>query len=250
MINVLICGINNEKAQCVYNLTNSNPNINVVCGIDNNPTMLSNIDCTVYSAFDDVCEAVDMVIDFSAQKMIDEVLEFCINNKCALIECYVGYNAEQKQKIKEASKIIPIFMSQYFSLGVDLMFKLCATASNALKGYDIEIIEKYYSYKKDAPGAITIGLAEEINEIFGGERKIVIGRSSKRHGNEICIHCVRGGNVLGEHEILFIGPREVITIRHETLDKTLYAESAISILEFMQDKTNGYYTMRDYFHNS
>ncbi len=247
MINVLICGINDEKAQCVYNLTKANPDINVVCGVDSNATMLSNLDCTIYSDFDAVVDAVDIVIDFSQSKMIDEVLEYSVKNKCTLIECFVGFNAEQKQKIKDASKIIPVFMSQYLSLGVNLLFKLCAKASKALENYDIEIIEKYYSYKKEVPGTITTALAEEINAIFGNTRKIVLGRSSKRHGSEICIHCVRGGNILGEHEILFIGEKEVISIKHETLDKTLYAESTIRVIDFMKDKPCGYYTMKDYF---
>lgn len=250
MINVLICGINNEKAQCMYNLTKNNPDINIVCGVDYNNNVLSNLDCTVYGDFDEVDDAVDVVVDFSASAMLDEVLEFSVKNNCTLIECFIGFNADQKSKVMEASKQIPIFVSQYLSLGVNLLFKLCAKASKALEGYDIEIIEKYYNSKKDTPGAITTALAEEINEILGGERKICIGRSSKRHGSEICVHCVRGGNILGEHEILFIGEKEVITIKHETLDKTLYAESAVKILGFMKNKPAGYYTMKDYFHNS
>lgn len=252
MINVLICGINDEKAQRVYNLTKGDPDIHTVCAVDSKATMLSTstLDCIVYSDFDEVRENVDMIIDFSASQMIDQVLEYAVKNKCALIECSVGYTKEQKQKVRDASKHIPVFVSQYMSKGLNLLFKLCSKASEMLGNYDVEIIEKYYNYKKNAPGSITLSLAEEINEALGGDRKIVIGRSSKRHGNEICIHCVRGGNILGEHEILFVGEREVITIKHETLDKALYAEGAIQIVGFMANKPAGYYTMKDYFKNA
>lgn len=250
MVNVLICGINDEKAQRVYNLTKQNPDVHIVCGVGSMATISGNIECPVYTALDQVREIVDMIIDFSASEMLDQVLEYAIKNKCKLIECSVGYTKEQKQKVKDAAKLIPIFVSQYLSIGVNLLFKLCVKAAETLGKYDVEIIEKYYSYKKNAPGSITLSLAEDIKEALGGNRKIVIGRSSKRHGDEICIHCVRGGNILGEHEILFIGEREVITIKHETLDKSLYAEGAVKIAIFMANKPAGYYTMKDYFRNA
>ncbi len=244
MINVLICGINSEFGKTVYQQS-KDTNLNVVCGIDKG--MVGDYNCPVYKSFDEVREVVDLVIDFSSPDMLDDVLEFVTENGCPLVESTTGYTQKQKAKIKKASEKAPIFMSYNLSVGVNLMLKLCVEMATALPTYDIEIIEKYDAQKINAPGAIALNIAQEINLALGNTKKIICGRSSKRRGEEICIHSVRGGSKHDEHEIMFLGEKEVISIKHSAFDNLLYADGAIKLASFMNGKPNGYYTLKDYF---
>ena len=248
--NVLICGIFSKTGLMVYNLIKERHDMVIVCGVDNKNAFIGNCDVPVYKSFDEVKEFVEVVVDFSDPSMTEEILSFVTENKCVLIEGTVGYTKKQKETFKKYGEKVAIFMSNYLSLGINTLLKLCSTAAKALGGsYDIEIIEKYYAEKINAPGATTMAIAGQINEALGDTRKIVVGRSSKRKGDEICIHCVRGGNIGGSHDIMFIGKREVLTIQHVTLDSSIYAEGAVEIINFMLDKPNGYYTLKDYYNN-
>ena len=244
MINVLICGISTDMGKCVYEVAERN-GINIVCGVDKK--ISGEFTCPVYKSFEEVRELVDVIIDVSSPDMIKETLAFAIDNNYPLIEGTTGYTAKQKETIREAGKKIPVFMSYNLSLGVNVLFKLCVETARMLKGYDVEIIEKYNSRKKNAPGATTLAIANELNLALGGNKKIIIGRSSARRSDEICIHCVRGGAISSDHEILFIGEKELITLRHITEDNSLYAEGAIAITKFLSGKPAGYYTIKDYF---
>lgn len=247
MINVLICGIFSKTGMMLYKMLRDNAGINVVCGVDSLDTLDADCDVPVYKSFDEVKEVVEAVMDFSSPDRIEEVLSFVTENKCVLIEGTVGYTKAQKELIRSYGDKAPIFMSNNLSLGVNLTFRLCAQAAKTLGNYDVEIVETYYRDKVNAPGATTLTLAQYINEALGGDRKIVVGRTSKRKGNEICIHSVRGGNVVGDQEIMFIGEKEVLTIKHQTLNSTIYCEGAIEILNFMKDKPNGFYDLKDYY---
>ena len=248
MTNVLICGVGTQAAIVYYKMNKKRNDIIVVCGVDKDNYLNNEYDFPVYKSFDEVREMVDVVIDFSSPDMLKEVLSFVKDNNCVLIEGVAGYTKKQKQQIVEAGASVPIFMSNYLSLGLNTFFKACIEAAKSLGAdTDIEIIEKYYGTKINAPGATTITLAEEMNEVLGGTRKIVVGRSSCRKGGEICIHAVRGGNVVGELEVLFLGQNEVLSFRHEALTKSIYAESAMNLIDFMADKPNGFYNMKDYF---
>ena len=244
MVNVLICGINTDMGRCMYEVAERN-GINVVCGVDK--TIGGTFSCPVYRSFDEVCEIIDFVIDVSSPDMLDDILAFAKDNNFPLIEGSVGFSAKQKEQLEKAGEFIPVFMSYNLSLGVNLLFKVCVETAKALKDYDIEIIEKYNAKKINAPGATTINLANELNEAVGGDRKIVIGRSSQRKSGEICLHCVRGGNIDSQHDVLFVGDKETITISHVTEDDALYAEGAIAIINFLKGKKSGFYSMKDYF---
>ena len=238
MINLLICGVGSKTGMAAYNLAKTRSDITIMCGVDGTNYMNASCDCPVYKSFDEVKEPIDIVLNFSTPAMLDEVAEYVLENNCILIDGTPGYTKKQREAV---------FASNYLSLGLGLMFRLCVQAARTLKNFDIEIIEKFYSKKINAPSNTTIALAESINSCLGGDRKIVVGRSSKRKGNEICIHCVRGGSMVGEHEILFIGEREIMSIKHETLDTAVYAEEALNIIDFMKDKENGCYNMKDYY---
>ena len=246
MKNVLICGIATDMGKCVYKEA-ERQNLNVVCGVDKSLNGDWEFDCPVYSSYDDVREFVDVIIDVSSPSMLGSTLAFAKENSCPLREGTTGYTAKQKQDIMLASESIPVFMSYNLSLGVNVMFKLCVEAAKMLKNYDIEIIEKYSPLKINTPGATTISLANELNLALGGNRKIVIGRTNGRKGDEICIHCIRGGSASNEHEILFLGKKEKLSLLHVTDDNSLYADGAIAIINFLSDKKSGYYTIKDYF---
>lgn len=244
MKNVLICGISTDMGKCVYEVAERS-GINVLCGVDKK--INGEFTCPVYKSFEEVRELVDVIIDVSSPDMLDEAIGYAIENGIPLIEGTTGYDQKQKELIKKAAEKIPVFMSYNLSLGVNVLFKLCVETARILKDYDIEIIEKYNAAKKNAPGATTVAIANELNEALGGKKKIVIGRSGARHSNEIGIHCVRGGSIDSEHEVLFIGEKETITLSHVTEDDSLYAEGAVAIIKFLSDKKKGYYTIKDYF---
>ena len=247
MTNILICGIFSKTGMTVYNSVKDKKDINVVCGVDADNPYNGNCDFPVYKSFDEVREAVDMVIDFSTPDMIDEVLSFVTENDCILIEGTTGYTKKQKDMIKSAGSNACIFMSNYLSIGLNVFFKLCFEAAKMLGKFDVEIIEMYYKDKINAPGMTTMSLAGYINEALGGNRKIVCGRSSKRKGDEICIHSVRGGTLIGRHEVMFIGEKETLTVTHDTLDRTVYGEAAYEVVNFMKNKPYGFYSLKDYY---
>lgn len=244
MKNVLICGISTDMGKCVYEVAERN-GINVICGVDKK--ISGEFTCPVYKSFEQVRELIDVIIDVSSPDMLDQTLSFALENGIPLIEGTTGYTKKQKESIVKAAEKIPVFMSYNLSLGVNVLFKLCVETAKMLKDYDIEIIEKYNAKKINTPGATTIAIANELNEALGGSRKIVIGRSSARHAGEIGIHCVRGGAIDSEHEVLFFGEKEEIKLSHITVDDALYAEGAVAIIKFLSDKQKGYFTIKDYF---
>ena len=244
MKNVLICGISTDMGKCVYEVAERN-GINVICGVDKK--ISGEFTCPVYKSYEEVREFIDVIIDVSSPVMLKETLAFAIENNIPLVEGTTGYTKAQKESIKKAAEKIPVFMSYNLSLGVNVLFKLCVETAKMLKDYDIEIIEKYNADKVNTPGATTIAIANELNEALGGTKKIVIGRSAARRANEIGIHCVRGGAIANEHEVLFFGGKEEIKLGHLTVDDSLYAEGAIAIIKFLSDKEKGYFTIKDYF---
>ncbi|MBP5177410.1 MAG: 4-hydroxy-tetrahydrodipicolinate reductase [Clostridia bacterium] len=247
MTNVLICGIFSNTGMAVYNAVKDKTDVNVVCGVDAKNPVVGYCDFPVYKSFDEVREAVDLVIDFSSPDMLDEVLSYVTENSCTLIEGTTGYTKKQKEYIRSYGEKASIFMSNYLSLGLDILFKLCFEAAKALGTFDIEIIEMYYRNKINAPGMTTLSLAEFINDATGGNRKIVVGRSSKRKGDEICIHSVRGGIMNGTHEVMFIGEKEVLSVKHDILDTSAYGEAAYDVINFMKGKPYGFFTLKDYY---
>ena len=247
MTNILICGIFSKTGMSVYNSVKDKKDVNVVCGVDAKNAFVGGCDFPVYKSFDEVREAVDIVVDFSSPDMLDEVLSYVTENDCILIEGTAGYTKKQKEQIKACGEKAAIFMSNYLSLGLNLLFRLCFETAKTLGNFDVEIVEMYYKDKVNAPGMTTLSLAEYINEATGGTRKIVVGRTSKRKGDEICIHSVRGGTLIGRHEVMFIGEKETLTVTHDTLDRSVYGEAAYEVINFMKGKPYGFYSLKDYY---
>ena len=244
MINVLISGINDGTGKKVYELITKDEDFNLVCGVDE--TIGGDFNCPVYKNFDEVKEMVDVVIDFSKPERLPFVLEFVKENGCALAEGTTGYTKAQLQQIRKLSESLPVFISHNLSLGTSILFRLARIAAAELKNFDIEIIEYRDREKQNAPGATSLSLARDIFETLGEKSKTVSGRNGKRKPGEISLHSVRGGNLAGANEILFIGEDELIQIKHESFDNLLFARGAIKAARFIVEKTAGFYTMKDF----
>ncbi len=246
MINVLVCGIGGKMGANVYELLKNDETARVVCGVDLHAP--ESINVPVYKSFGEVKEKVDVVIDFSSPAVLKSELEWAVENRVPAVLASTGYTAEQLEYINECSKKTAIFKTANFSLGVNLLVKLVKKAAEVLgESFDIEIIEKHHNQKVDAPSGTAIMLAESVNEAFDGNKRYVNGRSGTvgKRGKEIGMHAVRGGTIVGEHDVLFAGEDEIITLSHSARSKRVFAAGAIKAAKFIAGKKSGIYDMND-----
>lgn len=251
MINILISGALGRMGKQVKALSENNENLRCVCGVDINED-LSDKTFPVYSDFKKVTEKVDVIVDFSSPKALDNILNYATENKVNTVLCATGYSESDIAKIKSASEKIAVFRSANMSLGVNVLIELVKKAAEALPDFDIEIVEKHHSNKVDAPSGTAVMLADSIKEIQKGKKE-VYGRKGivgKRDKNEIGIHAIRGGTVVGEHEVFFFGNDEKITISHEALSRKIFAEGALKAALFITNKDNGIFSMKDIIKNA
>ena len=179
-----------------------------------------------YSSFADVKEDSDVVIDFSNPLALDGILEYCLKTKTPVVLATTGYNDEEMEKIHEAAKQIPVFLSFNMSLGVNILLKLVKEAAKNLANFDIEIIEKHHNKKVDSPSGTAVMIANAVKEIREQSEFIYgrHGRTGKRQQNEVGIHAVRGGTIVGEHSAIFAGNDEILEINHSARSKNVFAE--------------------------
>ena len=245
MVNILICGVCGEMGQSVLQLLQDDGQAKAVCGVDVH--ILENVHIPVYKSFGEVKEKVDIIIDFSSPAALFSELEWAVKNNVPVVLGSTGFDTEQLKFIDECAKKIAIFKTANFSLGVNLLIKLVRGAALALgEKFDIEIIEKHHNLKADAPSGTALMLAESANT----ENKDCIygrGRNSGKRGKEICIHAVRGGTIVGEHEVMFAGEDEIITLSHSARSKKVFATGAIRAAVFLDGKPAGKYDMQDIF---
>lgn len=229
----------------VVNSVSANDDCKIVCGVD--AFGESNYNFPTYKDFSNIKDTVDVLIDFSNPALLNSLLDFSIKNKIPAVICTTGYSPEQVEKIKSASKKIPVFYSGNMSLGVNLLIELAKQAAKVLKNdFDIEIIEKHHNQKVDAPSGTALMIADGISEELEKEPQYIFDRHTyrrKRSKNEIGIHSVRGGTIVGEHDIIFAGHDEVVTISHQSQSKELFATGAINAAVFIKDKPCGMYNM-------
>lgn len=205
---------------------------------------------SVYRNINDVKEEADAVIDFSHPSTLENLLSFsAANSKLPLVLCTTGYSPEQVSSISKASEFSPIFYSRNMSLGINLIIELAKKASEVLgEQFDIEIVEKHHNQKIDAPSGTALMIADAIASTRADTSHYMYDRHSqrkKRDNNEIGIHSIRGGTIVGEHEIIFAGNHEVITLSHSAQSKELFASGAVNAAVFMNGKTPGLYDMSD-----
>lgn len=247
MINVLVSGALGKMGRIVLSLLEGDTSARAVCGVDKmaESEVLS---CPVYSDFSKVEEEVDVVIDFSSPAALTSLLSFAKAKKCALVLATTGYSKEQLEEISLATKEVPIFKTANFSIGINLLTKLVKQAAEFLgEKYDVEIVEKHHNQKADAPSGTALMLADSVNEAFENEKDYLYGRCGKvgKRGKEIGIHAVRGGTIVGEHDVLFCGEDEVITFSHRADSKKVFATGAIRAAKFVAGKAPGLYDMKD-----
>lgn len=218
----------------------------VVCGVDINP--LPSLGAPVHASFDEVKEHVDAVIDFSSPACIEGELEFCKKNGVPAVIAATGYTKEQLDYIDSCAKEVAIFRTANFSVGVNLLVKLVKEAAAFLgEKFDIEIVEKHHNLKKDAPSGTALMLADSANSAFDEKKPYVCGRDGivGARGNEIGLHAVRGGTIVGEHEVMFCGEDEIITLSHSARSKKVFAAGAIRAAKWIAGKPAGKYDMAD-----
>ena len=246
MINVLICGALGRMGKNVLNALNSSNKLIAKCGVDLVED-LSNPDFPIYDSIQKINEKIDVIIDFSSPKALDAILEFALKNNTPAVLCATGYSDEDINKINEASKSVALFRSGNMSLGVNILLDVVTKVAKALYGFDVEIIEKHHNNKVDAPSGTALMLADAVkqadpNKYYTYGREGIVG---KRDKNEIGIHALRGGNIVGEHQVIFAGTDETVTISHQATDRAVFAIGAVKAAEYMADKKSGLYNMKD-----
>ncbi len=191
----------------------------------------------------------DAIIDFSHFSLIDDVLEAGIAKKVPVLVATTGHTEEQLKKIEKAAELIPVIKATNTSLGVNIVNEIVAFATKLLKDFDIEIVEKHHNRKIDAPSGTASTLLEIVKENLddGNDYRTVYGREgySKRAEKEIGVHAIRGGNIVGEHTVIYAKNDEIIEIKHEALSRKMFSDGAVKAIEFLKGKDAGKYTMRD-----
>jgi len=229
-------------------IISKDPEIEVACGIDPYTGVQND-----YPVFTDIasCDVeADVVIDFSNAKAVDALLDYCEKVNLPVVLCTTGLSDEQLARVDETSKKIAILRSANMSLGVNTILDLLKKATEvfAPAGFDVEIVEKHHNQKLDAPSGTAIALADAINEAADGQYTYVYDRHDrrqKRDPKEIGISSVRGGSIVGEHDVIFAGLDEVITIQHTAYSKSIFANGAVSAAKFLAGKPAGMYGMPD-----
>lgn len=246
MINILLCGSNGKMGNAVRRVAESNDLINIVAGYDINTTASG---FPVYDDLNKISEKVDCIIDFSHPSLTDGILDWAKAKKIPAVICTTGLSKDQTSKIEFYSKDTPIFFSANMSIGVNLIIDLVCKASKVLESnFDIEIIEKHHNQKLDAPSGTALAIADAISDTVSYNPRYMFDRHSvrqKRDKSEIGIHAVRGGNIVGEHSVIFAGNDETIEIKHSATSKEVFAVGAVRAAIFMQGKPAGLYAMSD-----
>ena len=248
MVKIIMHGCNGKMGQVITGIVASDPDAEIVAGID----VVDNRD-NGYPVFTDIdaCDVeADVIIDFAAAVAVDKLLDYGVRTQTPIVLCTTGLSDEQLAKVKECSAKVAILKSANMSLGINTLMKLLKDAAKVFSpaGYDIEIVEKHHNLKLDAPSGTALALADSINEAMDNEYHYVYDRSQrreKRDPKEIGISAVRGGSIVGEHEVLFCGQDEVIEFKHTAYSKAVFAKGAVEAAKFLKGKGAGHYDMAD-----
>lgn len=248
MVKVIMHGCNGKMGQTITRIIKEDTETEIVAGIDKY-TGIAN----PYPVFTDIrdCDVVgDVIIDFSNAAAVDELLDYCEEKKVPVVLCTTGLSQEQLQRVEKVSQKVAVLKSANMSLGVNMLLKLLKEATKILDpaGFDIEIVEKHHNQKVDAPSGTALAMADSINEVLDGNYNYVYDRTSerrKREKKEIGISAVRGGTIVGEHEVIFAGEDEVVEFKHTAYSKAVFAKGAVEAGKFLKGKGAGLYTMQD-----
>ncbi len=244
--NIILCGACGKMGGNVLSLLENDDGATAVCGVDLFPKAIG---IPVYKNFSDIQENADVIIDFSSAENVEARLQYAKEKGLGIVLASTGFTPADLATIDEYAKEIAIFKTANLSLGVNLMQALVKAAAEVLgEGFDVEIIERHHNLKKDAPSGTALMLADSVNEAFEGKKKYIDGRTGicgARDKNEIGMHAVRGGTIVGEHEVMFAGEDEIVTITHSARSKRVFAAGAIRAAKFLCGKGAGKYEMKD-----
>ena len=247
MVEVILHGCNGRMGQMLSELISKDEEMTVVAGIE--PSGEAKNDYPVYKSFDELKETADVIIDFSTASAIDGLLDYCEKTHTPLVLCSTGLSEAQLGRVERLAKVSAVLVSANMSLGINVLLKLLKNVTKTLyeNGFDIEIVEKHHNQKLDAPSGTALALADvmkdELDDIsYNLDRSKV---RKKRERNEIGISAVRGGTIVGEHEVIFAGTDEVIEIKHTAYSRAIFAKGAMSAAKFLKGKSAGKYNMSD-----
>ena len=248
MTRAIMHGCNGKMGQVITGLCKEDPDIEIVAGID-----VTDKGNTSYPVFTDIHECkteADVLIDFSSAKAADALLDYCVERSLPVVLCTTGLSEEQLAKVEETAKKIPVLKSANMSLGINTLMKLIQDAAKVLAtaGFDMEIVEKHHRLKLDAPSGTALALADSLNEAMDNQYHYVYDRSQRRQqrdDKEIGVSAVRGGTIVGEHEVIFAGTDEVIEFKHTAYSKAIFGKGAIEAAKYLAGKPAGRYDMAD-----
>ena len=246
MIRVIMHGCNGRMGQIITGLLANDTEARIVAGVDMTDSRDNGY--PVFTNLADCQVEADVVIDFASAKAVDGLLDYCVEKKLPVVLCTTGLSNEQLLHVEEASKSIAVLKSGNMSLGINTVQKLIADAVKVLApaGFDVEIVEKHHNQKLDAPSGTAIMLADSVNEAMDNQYHYVYDRSQVRQirdSKEIGISAVRGGSIVGDHDVIFAGKDEVITISHMAYSRAIFGNGAIAAAKFLAGKEAGYYNM-------
>lgn len=248
MVKIIMHGCNGHMGQVISGIVEKDPDAEIVAGID-----IADQGKNSYPVFTyiDACQVkADAIIDFSSAKATDKLLEYSAARQIPVVLCSTGLSQEQLAKVEETSRKVAVLKSANMSLGINTLLKLVQDAARVLAaaGFDMEIVEKHHRLKLDAPSGTALALADSINEAMDNQYHYVYDRSQKREkrdDKEIGISAVRGGTIVGEHEIIFAGQDEVIEFKHTAYSKAIFGKGAVEAAKFLAGKPAGRYDMSD-----
>lgn len=248
MVRFIMHGCNGKMGQVISKIVKGDPNAEMVAGIDKYMGITN--EYPVFESIDKCDVEADVIIDFSNASAVDALLDYCVEKKIPVVLCTTGLSEAQLQRVNEASKEVAVLKSANMSLGVNMLLKLLQDAAKVLApaGFDIELVEKHHNQKVDAPSGTALALADSINEALDNEYTYNYDRSQvrqKRDKKEIGIVAVRGGTIVGEHEVIFAGEDEVIEFKHTAYSKAIFGKGAVEAGKFLKGKEAGLYDMKD-----
>lgn len=246
MVKIILNGCSGKMGKMITECVSQFPNLKIVAGIDKYDASLG---YPIFNSTEDVNIEYDVLLDFSRADALRNLLTLTKKTNKPIVICSTGFSKEDLDLIDEESKHLPIFRSANMSLGINLINSLLKKVAPLLYGnYDIEIVEKHHNQKVDSPSGTAILLADTIKDSLSSETNYVYGREGhkKREENEIGIHAVRGGSIVGDHDVIFAGTGEVIELSHKAISREVFAVGALKACEYMSTVTEpGLYDMNN-----
>lgn len=248
MVRMIMHGCNGAMGQVITNIVSGQEDIAIVAGIDRVDHGQNHY--PVFQSLEDCDVEADVIVDFASAKAVDHLLDYCADHQMPVVLCTTGLSEEQIAKVGETAKKTAVLRSANMSLGVNLLLKLVKEAAQTLAAadFDIEILEKHHNQKVDAPSGTALALADSVNEALGQEYRYRYDRTAervKRDKKEIGIQSIRGGSIVGEHDVIFAGQDEVVTFSHTAYSKAIFGKGAIQAAKYLAGKPAGLYGMAD-----